>query len=357
MKKILVIEDTAAIREEIADILEMEGFQVFEAADGLEGLNKAKTIIPDLIVSDILMPKLNGYQMLKELQKQYTTENIPLIFLSAKAEKSDIREGMNLGADDYLTKPLSADDLIKAINNKLTKQELFNKKIDELRINISRSFPHELRTPLHGILGFSSILKDITDTPDRDYVIKMASAIYESGKRLHHIVENYLLFSMLLGEANDPAKKERNEPPIDTKDIIEQTVRKTGEEENRMPDIIMNLSEFKLAINGNDLSKIIEELISNGIKFSTPGEKIEISTGRENQSCFISFRNEGTGMSEENVAKIGGFMQFDRESKEQQGLGLGLCIVKLLTLIYKGDIEIDSKPEKYFSIKLRFPQR
>jgi two-component system sensor histidine kinase/response regulator len=354
MKKILVIEDMAAIREEIADILKMEGFQVFEAADGLEGLNKAKTIIPDIIVSDILMPKLNGYQMLRELQKQYITENIPLIFLSAKAEKSDIRKGMNLGADDYLTKPLSPDDLIKAINNKLTKQELFNKKIDELRINISRSFPHELRTPLHGILGFSSILKDISGTPDKDYVVKMASNIYESGKRLHHIVQNYILFSGLLVEVYDPAKKERNEPPINTKDIIEQIVKKTGEKENRFSDIIMNLSEFKLGINGNDLLKIIEELVSNGIKFSTPGEKIEISTGRENQFYFISVRNEGTGMSEESIAKIGGFMQFDRHLMEQQGLGLGLCIVKLLTLVYKGEIEIDSKPGEYFFIKLRF---
>jgi two-component system sensor histidine kinase/response regulator len=356
MKKILVIEDTAAIREEIVDILEMEGFQVFEAADGLEGLNKAKTVTPDIIVSDILMPRLNGYQMLRELQKQYATENIPLIFLSAKAEKDDIREGMNLGADDYLTKPLSPDDLIKAINNKLTKQELFNKKIDELRISISRSFPHELRTPLHGILGFSSILKDITVAPDKDYVIKMASAIYESGKRLHHIVENYILFSSLLVEVNDPAKKERIELPIDTKDIIEKKVKKTGEEENRLSDIIMNLSEFKLAINSNDLLKIIEELVSNGIKFSTPGEKIEISTGRENQSCFISVRNEGTGMSGESIAKIGGFMQFNRDLMEQQGLGLGLCIVRLLTTIYKGEIEIDSKPGQYFFIKLRFPQ-
>jgi signal transduction histidine kinase len=356
MKKILVIEDTAAIREEIMDILTMEGFQVFEAADGLEGLNKAKSIAPDIIVSDILMPKLNGYQMLRELQKHNITETIPFIFLSAKAEKNDIREGMNLGADDYLTKPLSPDDLIKAINNKLSKQELFNKKIDELRINISKSFPHELRTPLNGILGFSSILKDITDTPNKEHVVKMATSIYESGQRLHHLIENYILFSRLLVEAFDPEKKERNEPPINTKDIIEHITIKTGKEENRLSDIIMNLSEFKLCINDQDLSKIIEELIGNGIKFSTPGEKIEISTGKEKQSYFISVRNEGVGMSEENITKIGGFMQFDRHVTEQQGLGLGLCIVKLLTLIYKGELEIDSKPGEYFIIKLRFPQ-
>jgi two-component system sensor histidine kinase/response regulator len=356
MKKILVIEDTIAIREEIVDILKMEGFQVFDAADGLEGLNKAKTIVPDIIVSDILMPKLNGYQMLKELQKHNITENIPLIFLSAKAEKNDIREGMNLGADDYLTKPLSPDDLIKAINNKLSKQELFNKKINELRINISKSFPHELRTPLNGVLGFSSLLKDITDTPDKAYVIKTATNIYESGKRLHHLIENYILFSRLLVEVFDPVKKERNEPPIDTKNIIEHTVKKIGEAENRLSDIIMNLSEFKLRIYEKDLSKIIEELISNGIKFSTTGERIEISTGNEKQSYFISVRNEGIGMSAENIAKIGGFMQFDRHLTEQQGMGLGLCIVKLLTRVYKGEIEIDSKPGKYFFIKIRFPQ-
>lgn len=356
MKKVLVVEDTDAIREEIVDILKMEGFQVIEAINGLEGLNKVRTENPDIIVSDILMPKLNGFQMLKELRKHSITDNIPLIFLSAKAEIKDIREGMNLGAEDYLVKPLSPDDLILAVQNKLKKQELINQKFDTLRKNISQSLPHELNTPLNAILGFSSLIMDSYNDYNKENIIKMTSYIYNSGVRLHKVIENFILYSSLIIEASDTDKKKREHPPIDTKHIIESKVNEIGEKENRLSDIIIDLSEFKLNISDQDLSKIIEELISNGIKFSVSGESIKISSGREMQSFFISVRNEGIGMSKENIPEIGGFMQFDRQKMEQQGLGLGLCIVKLLTSKYNGEIEIDSEPEKYFNIKLSFPQ-
>lgn len=355
MKKILVVEDTEAIREEITDILKMEGFEVIEAINGLEGLNKVRTENPDIIISDILMPKLDGYQMLKELRKHSLTDSIPLIFLSAKAEKKDIREGMNLGAEDYLVKPLSPDDLISAVQNKLKKQEVINQKINGLRKNISQSLPHELLTPLNGIFGFSSILKDIPDSYKKEDIVEMASYIYESGVRLHRVIEKFILYSSLMIEISNPDKKRRENNFSNTKDIIESKVKEIGENEDRLSDITTDLSEFKLNISNEDLTKIIEELVSNGIKFSVPGEKIKISSGKEKETFFISVRNEGIGMSQEDINKIGGFIQFERQKMEQQGMGLGLCIVKLLTAIYNGEIEIDSEPVEYFNIKLSFP--
>ena len=129
MKNILVIDDNVSILEEIADIFIMEGFNVITAEDGEEGIRIAKERIPDLIVSDIVMPNKNGFEVLSELINHPETSTIPFIFLSANAEKSDIREGMNLGADDYITKPISADDLILAVNNKFKKKEYYNKQM------------------------------------------------------------------------------------------------------------------------------------------------------------------------------------------------------------------------------------
>ena len=121
MYKVLIIEDTLAIREEIYDILLMEGYEVFQAENGLIGFEVAMKEHPDLIISDILMPALNGFEMFEKLQENKKTASIPLIFLSAKAEKEDIRTGMNLGAEDYLTKPLNINDLLSAIEKKLIK--------------------------------------------------------------------------------------------------------------------------------------------------------------------------------------------------------------------------------------------
>lgn len=134
MHKILVVEDTLNLREEICDILSMEGYSVFQAENGKIGFEMALKEHPDLIVSDILMPVLSGFKMYEKLQKEPKTMHIPLIFLSAKAEKKHIRTGMNLGAEDYLTKPISTNDLVNAIKNKIKKKISRNQK----NINIQR---------------------------------------------------------------------------------------------------------------------------------------------------------------------------------------------------------------------------
>jgi len=121
-KTILVIEDERALLANLLKILNYSGFQTISAEDGLTGVLLAKSYLPDLIVCDILMPYLDGYGVLTELRQDLATMKIPFIFLSAKADRSDIRFGMNLGADDYLTKPFTSHELIEAISARLTKQ-------------------------------------------------------------------------------------------------------------------------------------------------------------------------------------------------------------------------------------------
>lgn len=132
MPKILVVEDSKSIRDEICQILQFEGFDVIWAENGARGLEQAKTALPNLILSDISMPILSGYQLLAELQKSSTTESIPFIFLSGKNELPDLRKGMNMGADNYLVKPVNIDELIKVVKHKLKKQQIIQDNIDEL---------------------------------------------------------------------------------------------------------------------------------------------------------------------------------------------------------------------------------
>lgn len=132
MFKILIVEDTVAIREEVCDILLLEGYLVYQAENGETGFNMALKERPDLIISDILMPKLNGFEMFKKLQKNKKTSSIPLIFLSAKGEKADVRTGMNAGAEDYLVKPVNTDDLIIVVKRKLEKQQLIKGNLEKL---------------------------------------------------------------------------------------------------------------------------------------------------------------------------------------------------------------------------------
>ena len=127
MKKILLIEDNPDVRENTFEILELAGYEVKTAANGKIGVDLAQKERPDLIVCDIMMPELDGYGVLHILSKKSETANIPFIFLTAKTEKADIRKGMNLGADDYLTKPFDDTDLLNAIEARLRKNAMHHK--------------------------------------------------------------------------------------------------------------------------------------------------------------------------------------------------------------------------------------
>ena len=128
MYKILVIEDEEGILENIKDLLEINDYNVVTAPDGIRGYQKAILDKPDLIICDIMMPEMNGFELLETLKNEEGMENIPFIFLSAKSDDADIRTGMNLGADDYIKKPFKQEDLLKSVDNKLNKKL----KIDQL---------------------------------------------------------------------------------------------------------------------------------------------------------------------------------------------------------------------------------
>ena len=130
-KKVLIIEDDEVIRENTAEMLELANYEVYTESNGKLGVAKAKELIPDIIVCDIMMPELDGYGVLYMLGNNPKTSSIPFIFLSAKAEKSDVRQGMALGADDYLTKPFDEMDLINAIEVRLKRSEVFKQDFND----------------------------------------------------------------------------------------------------------------------------------------------------------------------------------------------------------------------------------
>ena len=131
MTKILVIEDELFVRENIVELLEAEDFEVFSTENGILGILWAQDNRPDLVICDVMMPEINGYDVLAEMRQLPTTALIPFIFLTAMADKRDIRHGMELGADDYLTKPFNRTELLNAINARLAKQEKLMKQCNE----------------------------------------------------------------------------------------------------------------------------------------------------------------------------------------------------------------------------------
>jgi DNA-binding response OmpR family regulator len=142
MKKVLVIEDNTNIRENIIEILELAGYTLHSADNGMKGVELALKHLPDIILCDIMMPELDGYGVLHMLHNHTETSPIPFIFLTAKAEYTDQRKGMDLGADDYLTKPFNGNELLNSIESRLKRAEIqksyYSKSLDQLTALVSR---------------------------------------------------------------------------------------------------------------------------------------------------------------------------------------------------------------------------
>src|SRR2546425_2221994 len=191
MKKILIIDDEEWLREMVQLALSQKGYDVIEARNGTVGVEVAQKQLPDLILCDVNMEKMDGYGTLSSLRNQQSTAAIPFILMTGLADNAGMRHGMELGADDYLPKPFTIEGLYAAVEARLKKaqalREEAEKKLADLRDNLSLMLPHELRTPLNGIIGYGEILaSDSANLPPQE-LAEMGQVIYESGKRLQRL--------------------------------------------------------------------------------------------------------------------------------------------------------------------------
>ncbi len=361
MKRVLVVEDDQAIRDNILDLLEAEGFAAGGAENGLVGVRWAREHPPDLIICDIMMPDLDGYGVLEELRRDAVTATIPFIFLTAKAEKSDLRRGMELGADDYLTKPFTRTELLNAIETRLAKQaaviQKFQKKLDDLRSSITLSLPHELRTPLNGMLAGSSMLKDDLESLDRNDISAMAAIMYESAERLNRLILNYLLYAELelLMKDADVALALRKTRTDSVRTVIAKTAARVAQRAQREADLDVALEDAAVQISDAHLQKLAEELVENAFKFSKAGAPVRV-TGRPDHNVYTWIvADNGRGMTAEQIADVGAYMQFGRKIHEQQGSGLGLTIAKRLAEIYGGELTVESVPGTRTTVRVILP--
>lgn len=362
MKKILVIEDEKNIRNRIVDTLELseEPYKVFAAQHGREGLETARRELPDLIISDVMMPEMDGYEVLKALRTEEQTMTIPFIFLSAKADVAHIREGMNLGADDYLPKPFSIDELLRVVSTRLLRQETQERRsqqeLDSVRLRIASSLPHEFRTPLSGLIGFSEMLRSYKNLDD-ETIMMMLDQIRSNAERLQRLVENFLLFAQI--EVAMLRQKTNQVFPVDdvilTTDLLHERISTIASKYKRQSDIHSSLVGATLIMTATYIRKIIEELVDNSCKFSPAGTPITITTSLADGIYTMSVSDKGRGMTEEEIKLIDVYVQFEREIYEQQGIGLGLALVKRIVQAYNGTVQIQSSTASGTAITVRLP--
>jgi CheY-like chemotaxis protein len=355
MKKILVIDDAEFILESTSSLLEFEGYDVITAENGAIGVKKAFESLPDLILCDISMPEMDGFEVLEQIRKNDNTHRIPFIFLTAFNEKSNMRDGMTKGADDYLVKPYTREEIVKAIEAQWSKYNLFQEhvktKVEEVGKNVTYALPHEFRTAVNEIKGNAGILYNQGDLLNPEELKSLSGDILASVSRLSKITENYLLYIKL-----DNIKSDNEEYIADSKTeepfaIACDIAYNLAEKYSRLSDIQIGkeTEAISLKMSSEYFYSLIYELIDNAMKFSKKGDKVLLDSDINDSSFVLKIIDNGIGIDKDKVKNIAALNQFDREKNEQQGLGLGLAISTKIINLHNGkyDIESDSTGTKF----------
>ena len=361
MPSILVIDDEELFRESTAMALRRRGFDTLEAGNGRIGADLARQHLPDLVLCDVNMEQMNGYQTLESLRRDPATSAIPFILMTGMGDTAAMRKGMDLGADDYLPKPFTAAQLFGAIDARLRQRDVLRqnaeKKLEELRASLTLALPHEMVTPLNGIFGLAQVMTTDAASLGPEEVMEFGQNILASAERLQHTVQNFLLYGQLEILASDPSSlSQLRGRKIDRCcDAITSSVRRQAEVAQRAADLHLDLVEGRVEMAPDMFSRLMEELAGNAFKFSRPGQPVRVSSAVEAGRFQITVEDEGIGMTAEQAANVSAYRQFNRGLQEQQGSGLGLAIVKRLAELHGGNVKILSTLGKGTRVTVTLP--
>lgn len=345
-KRILLADDNADMRDYIRKILSSR-YDVIPVENGKQGLDASLSQSPDLIISDIMMPVMNGLEFLEAIRAHPTMKTLPVIFLSARAGEEEKVSGIGIGADDYLTKPFSAAELQARVQTQLNLAEMRSKLLLDLELAnkeleaFSYSVSHDLRAPLRSIDGFSQFLleeyADKLDDQGREYIQRVRASVKSMGK----LIEDLLGLSHL-----------NSQELVRTKMNLSKLVHELGErlKKENPTRTIEFLVEKDVFADGDEglLRVVLENLLGNAVKYTSkhPSAKIEFGANLLNEKQVYFVKDDGAGFDQRFKDKLFGTFQRLHSSKEFPGTGIGLATTMRVIHRHQGKIWAEGAIEK-----------
>lgn len=349
--RVLVIEDTEDVRNNIIEILESEGFEALGAENGKIGIETAIQSNPDLILCDIMMPAMDGYEVLETLRKNVITSTTPFIFLTAKNTRDDQRRGMALGADDYIAKPFTIDELLDGINTRLKRAEDFRfkseQKLNELTHSMGVPIARVINEPIKAVIGFSKMIMTEYPHMEKPEIAEFMSLIYNAGMKLNGIIHKTMLFYRLeaLAYRDEDLKSLQKQT---TGPVKGQTATLCGNIASRLSrsnDLLLHLeADTDLALPKEMFDEALTQLVENAFVYSPKRTKVKVIAGSDGSRTYFTISDEGLGMTEAQIENSGAFSSFNQEFASQEGIGLGLTIVKKINNLFGSQLSVNSTP-------------
>jgi DNA-binding response OmpR family regulator/anti-sigma regulatory factor (Ser/Thr protein kinase) len=345
MKTILVIEDDELLLSLCAITLQDKGYRVVTATSGESGLALARQHLPDLILSDIQMPGTDGRNVLQALRADPELGARQIVLMTGNPRLTTPRKGMELGADDFLVKPFTPEELAACVEARLRRAQVHwrveDTMLSGLRATLGTSLPHEFLTPLAGILGLVEVMRDEITVMSAEEIEDVLKDINHSGLQLHRTLKKYLMILDLetLSEGTTPPAPAML-PAQETRIAVLAAVAEVMQRRMRQNDITVTVAETGISARAEDLSIIVDELVDNACYYSRKGTPVKVELG---PTGVLTVTDQGRGMTPEQVRQIGSFRQFDQKRYGQQGLGLGLVLAQKLIVRCGGTLAVESQ--------------
>lgn len=347
---ILLVDDEPGIREGIADLIRMHSYEVYTAENGEKALQVMKEAVPDLIVSDIMMPTMDGYAFYSAVRDNPSWTTIPFIFLTARSQKADIERGNILGVDDYIIKPFQPEVLLSAITGQLKRihsiTSVVEADVERMKHYLIHLFNHELRTPLTYIYGYINLLQEQMKEYNVDEETgRMLDGIQEGADRLVKLVNDLtLLIRIDSGVVKNEISTHRDFFTM-AYIIRNITTNMAAFARDHHVELIADIpDDLEISCYEVYFSDAITRIVENAIKFSkNEGGKVTIRAYEDREVVTIEIEDQGIGVAKEQLKNIfERFEQINRDRYEQQGLGLGLTIARDLILLHDGKLDVQS---------------
>ncbi|WP_221031343.1 hybrid sensor histidine kinase/response regulator [Actomonas aquatica] len=343
--RILVVEDHSPTRGLLERILREVGYAVDSAADGADGLKRAREVHPDLVITDLVMPRLDGHTFVRQLREMPDFKAVPVIVLTGRNDNSAMRTAMRRGADDYIYKPFETDDLLQSVAVRLERKDL----VDELSA-FAHTVAHDLRSPISVLLGRLELAEGLLDDTCPPRLRAHLEGAQEASNRLNTIIDEILMLTSLRQETVEPE-------PLDMGEIVQEAIARTETTLHRNDATVNVADDWPVALGYAPwVVHLWSNFISNAAKYGGESPHIDLLAETHPDKRCVRFivRDHGAGIEPAMLTKM--FTAFSKIPQHRhKGHGLGLSIVRRIVSQLHGRCGVDSPPGEGASFWFELP--
>jgi DNA-binding response OmpR family regulator len=341
---VLIVDDNPVNLRVMIQHLAEEGYETRIAQNGQEALEQLALALPDIILLDIMMPGMDGFETCHHIKQIPSAQHIPIIFMTALSETENKVKGLKLGAVDYITKPFQHEEVLARINTHLTirRQQIALNHLNATKDRFFSIIAHDLRGVFNPLMISTDMLIKIAIKEKSDKMIKFASSVKKSSHNAYDLLENLLTWSRCQRDSIDVTITQMELDKVITKNIDLYTEKARQKNISLSQDVPKDIIVYA---DRNITDTILRNLIANALKFTHPEGSVHIFVEQKESNVHVSVRDDGTGIDEDGLEKL---FKIDSKYKKkgtanEHGTGLGLILCKELSIKNKGNIWVTSK--------------